>query len=399
MLDHNPTTDVDFEGIVVAAGAAGRFGGATPKQFLDLAGRSLLERSVQALAGNPAVRGVVVVLPAAEVAGARAAVVRSWTGVAHVVAGGATRSESVARGLEAAPGARFVLVHDAARPLAPPGLVEAVIQSTRRHGAAVPLLPVEDTVKRIDERDFVAATLDRERLRRAQTPQGARRDWLVAALARARREGLSLTDESAALERDGRRVVAVAGDRDNVKITTPEDLDDARRKLAGAPEFRVGTGYDIHRFGDASRALVLGGVVFESQPGLEGHSDADVVIHAAMDALLGAAALGDIGRHFPPGDSRWAGASSTDLARRIAALLRNEGFEIVNVDLTLLAERPRIHEQSGAMRETIARALDVDPGRIGLKATTMEGLGAIGRGEGIACQAACLLTRSGSRLR
>lgn len=382
----------DFEGIVVAAGRAARFGGATPKQFRDLAGRPVLEHAVRALAERPAVSGVVVVLPADDVSGPRAARVRAWPGVRAVVAGGATRAESVAHGVAAGGPSRFLLVHDAARPLASPALVEAVIAGTRTHGAAVPLLPLDDTVKRVDEAGFVSATLDRQFLRRAQTPQGFRRDWIESALARARREGRPHTDESSALEADGRRVAAVPGEPSNIKITTPDDLEAARGTLAGPADLRVGTGFDVHRFGEG-RTLVLGGVAFEGEPGLEGHSDADVVLHAAMDALLGAAALGDIGVHFPPADERWAGADSARLAAHVAQLVREAGFEIVNLDLTLVAERPRIGVRAERMREAIAGCLGVGAGRIGLKATTAERLGALGRGEGIACQAACLLVR------
>ena len=210
----------DFEAVVVAGGRAARFGGETPKQFLDLCGRTVLERSVQALAERSAVAGVVVVLPEAELEGGRGAQVREWPGVTAAVAGGETRAGSVARGIAATSGADFLLVHDAARPLASAGLIDAVIAATREHGAALPLAPVDDTVKRIDGEGFVRETLDRQQLRRAQTPQGARRDWLQPALERAVREGLSHTDEASALEADGRRVASVPGEARNVKITT-----------------------------------------------------------------------------------------------------------------------------------------------------------------------------------
>lgn len=382
----------DFEGVVVAAGRAARFGGATPKQFLDLDGRPVLEHSVRLLADRAAVRSVVVVLPPAEAQGPRAEGVRSWPGVSAVVAGGETRAQSVACGVDATSEAPFVLVHDAARPLASAALVEAVIAGTREHGAAVPLAPLDDTVKRIDPAGFVAQTVDREELRRAQTPQGARRDWLCSALAKAQGEGRVYTDESAALESDGRRVAGVCGEAGNVKITTPADLHRARCELSGGSDMRVGTGFDVHRFG-GDGPLVLGGVVFEGEPGLDGHSDADVVLHAAMDALLGAAALGDIGVHFPPGDEKWAGAASSGLAETVASMIRERGFEIVNLDLTLLAERPKISARADTMREAIARSLGIETSQVGLKATTAEKLGALGRGEGIACQAACLLDR------
>jgi 2-C-methyl-D-erythritol 4-phosphate cytidylyltransferase/2-C-methyl-D-erythritol 2,4-cyclodiphosphate synthase len=383
----------DFAAVVVAAGRSTRFGGSLPKQFLDVGGRPLLERAVRALRERPAVAGVVVVLPADLLEGPDADRVRGWPGVTAVVAGGPARSDSVRRGLRVVPPLPHVLVHDAARPLAGPDLVERVIEATRIHGAAVPCVPIPDTVKRVDSEGRVEATVDRSTLRAAQTPQGARRDWLVEALDRAAAEGAAVTDEAAALERAGRPVQVVAGDPRNVKITTPEDLAVLRdREGEAAMDVRVGTGFDIHRFAEGRR-LVLGGTEFEGETGLLGHSDADVVLHAVMDALLGAAGLGDIGVLYPPDDPRFAGADSaglaTDVARRVAAA----GFEIVNVDLTVLAERPKIRPKAAAMRESVARCFGLEPGRVGLKATTLEGLGALGRREGIACQAVALLRR------
>ena len=380
----------DFKGVVVAAGRSTRFGGATPKPFQVLAGRTVLERSVRCLTAHPAVGGVVVVLAPSEIEGPCRETVASWNGVLAVVAGGATRSESVSNGVRAAAGADFLLVHDAARPLATPELVAAVVEATRKHGAAVPLLPIPDTVKELDD-GWVAGTLDRGRLGLAQTPQGFRADWLRSALDRAHREGEAPTDEAAALEREGHRVRAVTGSPDNQKITTPRDLSEAERRIdAGEPALRVGTGFDVHRT-DPERRLVLGGVTFEGEPGLAGHSDADVVLHAAMDALLGAAALGDIGALFPPDDDAFAGADSTGLARRVAALLDEHGFEIVNLDLTLLAESPKIRRRVDEMRGAIAECLSTTPARVGLKATTLEGLGALGRREGAACQAVAMI--------
>jgi 2-C-methyl-D-erythritol 4-phosphate cytidylyltransferase/2-C-methyl-D-erythritol 2,4-cyclodiphosphate synthase len=381
----------DFIGIVVAAGKSSRFGGSVPKQFHDLAGRSVLERSVRALADRPGVLGVIVVLAPEEMTGPRADMARNWPGVLQVVSGGATRAESVSSGLRAAESCPFVLIHDGARPMVPAGLVDDVMEATRRHGAAVPLVPVADTVKEVNEAGCVAATIDRSALRLSQTPQGSRTDWLLDAMQRASETGLSVTDESAALELAGRRVVAVRGDARNRKITSIDDLEQARRVLRDGAGCRVGCGFDIHPF-DASRKLVLGGVLFEGEPGLAGHSDADVVLHAAMDALLGAAGLGDIGCLFPSRDDRWKGADSTDLAARVAALVRSGGFEIVNVDLTILAEAPAIRPKAERMRRAIGSCLAIDTGRIGLKATTLEGLGAVGRREGIACHAVALLS-------
>ena len=379
--------------IVVAAGTSTRVGGAVPKQFLDLGGRSVVARAVGAFAACPEIRGVIVVIAPGECGGPREAELRGLSGVTAVVAGGSTRLASSLAGVEAAAGADVVLVHDAARPFAGSALSAAVLAAARQHGAAIPAITVHDTVKRDDGAGFVVETLDRSPLRLAQTPQGARRDWMLAALRNALASGVHVTDEAQALERDGRRVALVPGDPANTKITTREDWEDALRRVReDAEPFRIGHGYDVHRFG-GSRGLVLGGVAFPGERGLLGHSDADVVLHAAMDALLGAAGLPDIGRYFPPDDPRLAGADSKALAREVASHLGTAGFGVVNLDLTLLAERPKIRDCVDSMREAIASCLRIDPARVGLKATTLEGLGALGRGEGIACHAVALIRR------
>jgi len=391
----------DFVGIVVAAGRSARLPGPTPKQFERLGRGSLLEHAIDALVSNDAVRGVIVVLPAAEAAGPLGLDLVRRAGVLHVVAGGATRADSVRNGLAAVAADPYVLVHDAARPFASRALVSAVIRATRAHGAALPGLAIPDTVKRVEAIEGapgawrVGETVDRERFRLAQTPQGARTDWLREALDRVARVGATVTDESAALELGGHTVAVVAGDPQNRKITSPEDLRAAREAVepAGRCAIRIGSGFDIHRF-ETGRRLVLGGVEFPGETGLAGHSDADVVLHAVMDALLGAVGLGDIGVLFPPDDPRFSGADSralaADVARRVAAI----GMRLVNLDVTVLAERPRIRSRVDAMREAIAEAIGVDSSRVGVKATTLEGLGALGRAEGIACQAVVLLERS-----
>lgn len=217
---------------------------------------------------------------------------------------------------------------------------------------------------------------------------------MLEALRLAAVSGGEITDEAQALERTGRRVALIPGDPGNMKITTPDDWSEALRRVdVDDLPFRVGHGYDAHRFG-GTRGLVLGGVSFPGEAGLLGHSDADVVFHAAMDALLGAAGLPDIGHYFPPDDPRFAGANSATLAREVAGCVRAAGFRIANLDLTLLAERPRIRERVGAMRDAVASSFLIDVARVGLKATTLEGLGALGRGEGIACHAVALIQRA-----
>jgi 2-C-methyl-D-erythritol 4-phosphate cytidylyltransferase/2-C-methyl-D-erythritol 2,4-cyclodiphosphate synthase len=390
------SSDPDFAGVVVAAGLSSRCSGDRPKQFEDLAGRSVLQWSVAALAGHPRVGSVVVVLSEEEITAGRSAEISSWAGVTAVIAGGETRAESVRLGVSAAGPVPYVLVHDAARPLAGPGLIDAVIDATSQHGAAVPLLHIPDTVKRVTPEHTISGTLDREELRLAQTPQGARREWLLTALEQAGQQGLALTDEAMALELMGRKVAGVAGDRRNRKITTRDDLEEMRRMLQSHHGgLRIGSGFDIHRF-ETGRTLVLGGVQFPGEVGLAGHSDADVVLHAAMDALLGAAGLGDIGTLFPPDDEAYAGADSAVLAAQVAGRVEASGFRVINLALTVLAEKPKISARRQEMREAIAGALRLEPGSVGITATTLEGLGALGRGEGIACQAVALLQQEGS---
>jgi 2-C-methyl-D-erythritol 4-phosphate cytidylyltransferase/2-C-methyl-D-erythritol 2,4-cyclodiphosphate synthase len=379
--------------VVVAAGKSTRVGGGVPKQFLELGGESVASRAVRAMTACPGVDGVIVVLPRDEINGPHDAALRRIDRVLAVVAGGGTRTASALAGVEAASDADIVLVHDGARPFVDPALVSAVLYATRQHGAAVPALLAQDTVKRDDGAGFVAETLDRVILRFAQTPQGARREWMLEALRLAVATGGEVTDEAQALERAGRRVALVPGDPGNVKITTPVDWSDALRRIDDDRAFRVGHGYDVHRFG-GTRGLVLGGVSFPGEQGLLGHSDADVVLHAAMDALLGAAGLPDIGHYFPPDQPRFASANSATLAREVAGHIWRAGFRIANLDLTLLAERPKIGACARVMREAIAASFLIDSTRVGLKATTLESLGALGRSEGIGCHAVALLYRA-----
>ena len=376
--------------VVVAAGRSTRVGGEVPKQFQRLDRETIVVHAARALGRSPEVGSIVVVLPPSEIGGAHDADLRAVPRVSGVVAGGNTRMDSALAGVEAA-AADLVIVHDAARPFVLPATIHAVVEATRRHGAAIPVLPASDTIKRDDGHGFVGETIDRSALRLAQTPQGAKRDWLLAALREAKAVGYDATDEAAALERAGRRVALVPGDPGNVKITTAEDLRRASGSFGGG-EMRVGHGYDVHRFG-GSRPLVLGGVIFPGEPGLAGHSDADVVLHAAMDAVLGAAGLRDIGHHFPTDDPGFAGADSVALARLVLERVRGAGLRIDNVDVTLLAERPKIAPRVEEMRAAVAGALGIDAVRVGIKATTLEGLGALGRREGIACHAVALLRR------
>lgn len=302
-----------------------------------------------------------------------------------VVCGGAERRDSVWQGLrEISAGTDIVLVHDAARPFVSHRAIDACIDAVRRCGAAVVARPLTDTVKRATPEGEVTATLDRRELWGMQTPQGFRADWLLAAYERAIAEDWPATDDAAIMERAGHRVCLVEGDAMNFKITRPEDLALAERLLAPPP--RTGIGYDVHRL-VPGRPLVLGGVSIPHETGLHGHSDADVAVHALMDALLGAAALGDIGQHFPDTDPAFRGADSLILLREVAHRLAFIGARPLNVDIIVVAQAPKLAPYRDAMRARIAEVLDIAIDQVSVKATTTEGLGFTGTREGIAAYA------------
>jgi len=375
-------------GIVAAGGAGVRAGAA--KQWLVLGGETVLRRAARALAASPLVDEIVAVVPEGEQRrGAQE--VAGLGKPARAVAGGAARADSVRNGLAAAEGSAVVLVHDAARPFATPALAARVVEAAARDGAALAALPVTDTVKRgAGEADLrVAETLDRRTLWLAQTPQGFRRDLLLRAYEAAGTAAAAATDECSLVERLGAPVTLVPGEPGNFKITGPADVERARAVLE-AP-VAMGVGYDTHRF-SPGRRLVLGGVEFEGD-GLLGHSDADVCAHAIGDAILGAAGLGDLGRHFPDADPRWKGVSSLLLLRDIARKAAEHGWRVGNCDVTLAARRPKIAPRAEEMRARLAEALGVSPAQVNVKATTGEGMGFVGREEGIAAHAVALLVR------
>jgi 2-C-methyl-D-erythritol 4-phosphate cytidylyltransferase/2-C-methyl-D-erythritol 2,4-cyclodiphosphate synthase len=377
-------------GAIVAAGGAGLRAGVA-KQWLVLGGESVLRRSARLLAECELVDELVAVVPAGE-EGRAAAELAGLPRAPRVVAGGAQRADSVRNGLAALEGCGVVLIHDAARPFATADLVRRVAEAAARDGAALAAQPATDTVKRAageEPAPRVAETLDRRSLWLAQTPQGFRRDLLLRAYAAAGPDASGATDESGLVERLGAPVTLVPGAPGNFKITGPEDV--ARARALTELPFATGVGYDTHRFAPGRR-LILGGVEHEGD-GLLGHSDADVCAHAIGDAILGAAGLGDLGRHFPDTDPRWKGVSSLALLREIAAKAAEAGWRLGNADVTLAAKRPKIAPRAAEMRERLAEALGVAPGQVNVKATTGEGMGFVGRGEGIAAHAVVLLAR------
>jgi 2-C-methyl-D-erythritol 4-phosphate cytidylyltransferase/2-C-methyl-D-erythritol 2,4-cyclodiphosphate synthase len=359
-----------------------------PKQLLDLGGTTVLRRAIAAFDAHPRVDRMVVVLPAELVAGA-ASIVGATARPCGIAAGGARRQDSVRLGLAAmASDVDLVLVHDAARPFVSAALIDRVIDRARDTGAAVPALPARDTVKHVDPAaGVVRATLRREEIWLAQTPQGFRRDVLTSAVTLGA-EIADATDEAMLAERAGHTVAVVDGEANNVKITTPEDLAAARRALAAVP--RVGTGYDLHVLAPG-RTLVLAGVVIPAERGPVGHSDADVVCHALADAIFGACAAGDIGRHFPDSDPRWKDVAGVDLLGRAAATARDRGWVVASADVTVVLERPKLAPFVDAVRQALAGALATDVDRVSVKAKTNEGVDAVGRGEAIAAHAVVML--------
>lgn len=385
--------------IIVAAGRGTRARGPgdLPKQFAPLAGQPLLTHTLRAIAAHPAVDDIQVVVGAgdAELYAAAASPFRDRMQPPAI--GGETRQRSVLNGLLAlephAP-AR-VLIHDAARPFVEPAVIDRVLDALRTFPGAIAAEPLADTLKRASPRMTIAETLDRRGLWRAQTPQGFAFHAILAAHRQAAAAGLTdFTDDASLAEWAGLEVALVEGSPRNIKLTTADDMALAERLLAPSPapllEPRTGTGFDVHRLipGDG---MWLCGVFVAHEARLEGHSDADVGLHALTDAILGALGEGDIGAHFPPGDPRWRGAPSRlfveDAARRVSA--RNG--RIVNVDVMLLCEVPRISPHRDAMRAAIGAMLGISAGRVGVKATTTEGLGFTGRREGIAALATALL--------
>ena len=371
--------------LVVGAGEGQRFGSELPKQYHLLAGMAVMRRSLLAFMDHPEVTAVQAVIHPNH----HDLYDQAVRGLALPVPvdGGATRQGSVFNGLEslasrAAEAPSTVLIHDAARPLVDHGVISRVLAALETSPGAVPALAVADTLKRGDDQ-FVETTVDRQGLWRAQTPQGFRYQEILDAHRQA--SGEELTDDAAVAERAGLAVAIVEGSEDNVKVTRPGDMIRAERFL-GAGEARTGLGFDVHRFGPGDHVMLCG-VAVPHEFGLEGHSDADVGLHAVTDALLGAIGEGDIGTHFPPSDPQWKGTVSDVFVRHAGELIAAKGGRISNIDVTLVCEQPKIGPHRAAMIKRMADILTISEHRISIKATTTERLGFTGRGEGIAAQA------------
>ncbi|WP_398481660.1 bifunctional 2-C-methyl-D-erythritol 4-phosphate cytidylyltransferase/2-C-methyl-D-erythritol 2,4-cyclodiphosphate synthase [Tardiphaga sp.] len=378
--------------VIVAAGRGLRAGGGGPKQYRTIGGRPVIARAMEPFCAHPQVFAVQPITNPDDVALFNEAV----TGLRYQVPanGGATRQASVHAGLEAladqAPD--IVLIHDAARPFVSPAVIERAIAAAQITGAAVPTAPVVDTIKVVNDKGHVEATPERAKLRIAQTPQAFRFDVILAAHRRAAAEGRDdFTDDAALAEWAGLTVATFEGDPANMKLTTPEDFSREEARLAASlGDIRMGTGYDVHAFGDGDHLMICGVRVPHTR-GFLAHSDGDVGLHALVDAILGALADGDIGSHFPPSDDKWKGAASDKFLEYAVGRVTARGGKIANLEVTLICERPKIGPLRDAMRTRISEISGVPVSRVAVKATTSERLGFTGREEGIAATAAATI--------
>lgn len=393
-MDGSQDANRRFAAVLAAGGSSSRMGTGRSKVLERLGGRPVLCRGLEALLACRHVDEVCIVCREEDMAEISELAARMNTGKRIGFApAGEDRQASVWNGVQAIRGdSGYLLIHDGARPFADGGLLEAVCMDALSYGAATAAVPCKDTCKLSDAEGFVEGTPPRERLMAVQTPQAFKRELYLYAAEKARSRGESYTDDCQLVEAAGGRVKLTPSSYRNFKLTTPEDMLLARAMAGeGGRGMRIGSGYDVHRLAEGRR-LVLGGVEVPYELGLLGHSDADVLAHAIADAVLGAAAMGDIGKLFPDSDPEYEGADSLILLAEVCRRVRAAEFEIGNIDSTVIAQRPKLAAYIPEMRERLARACGTDAGRVSVKATTEEGLGFTGSGEGIAASAVCLLT-------
>lgn len=374
--------------IIAAAGQGKRLGAPVPKQYLKIGGEYVIAKTIRAFEDIDEVDYIFVVTNddyrklCAEIAESR-----GFSKVEGIVAGGSRRQDSVFNAIQEInakkPGVSLVLIHDGARPFVGKDVILNVLEETENTGAAVACVAMKNSVRRMDSDGSSSMSVDRSDYYSVQTPQGFRKSMLIEAYDKAFDEGFAGTDDASIVEWAGNDISIVDGDYGNIKITTKEDL---------PMENRVGTGFDVHQFAE-DRKLMLGGVEIPYERGLLGHSDADVLVHAVMDALLGAAALGDIGKHFPDSDEEYKDADSLKLLEKVGKMLEENFYSIGNIDVTLIAQRPKISPYIDEMRDNISAVLGIDRTRVNIKGTTTEKLGFTGREEGIACEAVCSIYR------
>lgn len=380
--------------VILAAGSGTRMLSDVTKQRMYIRGESVLHRSVRIFSECENINSIVVVCRADEMEWAESEL-SDILKPCSIISGGKTRAESAKLGFWAIPDdSDFVAIHDGARCLVTRDIIESVVSAAVFSGAATASTPVTDTLKRIDTNSKIVETIPRESIYSASTPQVFSTSLYKKALSMA--ENIeAFTDDNMLIEALGHEVVCVDTGRENIKITTPDDISYAEYilgKREGMLEYKIGHGYDVHRL-VPDRALVLGGVNIPYEKGLLGHSDADVLTHAIMDSLLGAMGLGDIGKHFPDTSGEFKDISSLELLARVASLILENGYTVLNVDATVILQRPKIASYIDSMRENIAKILGIDVGRINIKATTEEGLGFTGSGEGAAAHSVAMLKK------
>lgn len=378
----------DTSAIIVAAGASTRMCG-TDKQLELIGGIPTIIKSALALSKCESIKDIVIATKEDSIEAVKELCEKfKLNKVTHIVKGGSTRPRSVENALlNTDKTTEFIAIHDGARPLVKSQDVENVIADARLFKAAMLGVPVKDTIKIADENSKISSTPDRSKLYIAQTPQVFDKKLYKNAL---KNTNDKITDDCMLMEAAGYTVHITKGSYDNIKITTPEDLITANALAGGIKEMRIGSGYDVHRFED-NRDLILGGVKIPFEKGLLGHSDADVLVHAVMDALLGAAALGDIGKHFPDNDNNFKNADSIELLKKVVLILKEKSYSIVNIDATVIAQKPKLAEYIDKMRINIAKACNVNISDVSVKATTEEGLGFTGEMLGISASCVCLI--------
>ena len=382
----------DISAVIVAAGASSRMKADINKVFMPLDGRTVIRNTLEVFENAPCIKEIILVTREEDILKAENEAI-GITKLKAIVKGGSERQISVSNGVKEAK-CEMIAIHDGARPLVTSAEIEKVCLDAIKYGAATLATKVKDTVKVSDSEGFVVSTPERASLRAIATPQVFIREEYLKALSKAQRENKSFTDDCQLIENNGGKVYLTEGEYTNIKITTPEDIriSNALKDKKDEDIMRIGHGYDVHKLVEG-RKCIIGGVDIPFELGLLGHSDADVLLHAVADSLLGAAALGDIGKHFPDTDEKYKGADSLVLLKQVYELIKSKGYRVINIDATVIAQKPKLLPHINKMRENIAEALSVNVDSVNVKATTEEKLGFTGRLEGISAHCVALITK------